>query len=122
MSSSQTEDIVNNRIIKLLPVAAALALCGLAQGATRTQTVPSVVVKYGDLNLDSVEGISRLHARLRGASQEVCSALDSRVLGLRDQYDRCVSDALKRGVADVRNDKLSTFHRWGRRALVASNG
>ena len=110
------------RIIKLLPVAAALALSGLAQGSTRSQEVLSIVVKYGDLNLDSVEGITTLHARLRGASQEVCSALDNRVLGLRDQYDRCVSDALKRGVADVRNEKLTTFHRWGRRALVASNG
>jgi UrcA family protein len=113
---------VNNRIIKLLPVAAALALGGFAQGSTRTQDIPSIVVRYGDLNLNSVEGISKLHARLRGASQEVCSALDNRVLGLREQYDRCVSDALKRGVEDVGNEKLSTFHRWGRRGLAASNG
>ena len=110
------------QIIKLLPVAAALALGGLAHGSTRSQQVPSVVVKYGDLNLNSVDGIAKLHARLRGASQEVCSALDNRVLGLREEYDRCVSDALIRGVADVRNEKLTTFHRWGRRALVASNG
>jgi UrcA family protein len=113
---------VNNRLIKLLPVAAALALGGFAQGSTRSQQIPSVVVNFGDLNLDSVEGIVKLHARLRGASQEVCSALDNRVLGLREDYDRCVSDALRRGVADVHNEKLTTFHRWGRRALVASNG
>lgn len=112
---------MNNRIIKLLPVAAALALSGLAQGATRAPVVPSVVVKYGDLNLDSVEGVSKLHARLKGASRQVCSKLDSRVLGLREQYDMCVSDAMKRSVADVDNAKLTTFHRWGRKALVASN-
>lgn len=113
---------MSSAFIKLLPVAAALAIGGLAQATTVTRDVPRVTVKYGDLNLDSVEGITRLHARLHGASREVCSALDSRVLGLRDEYERCVSDALRRGVADVDNDRLTTFHRWGRRALLASNG
>jgi UrcA family protein len=116
---------MSSAFIKLLPVAAALAISGLAQATTITRDVPRVTVKYGDLDLDSIDGITRLHARLSGASRQVCSKLDSRVLGLRDDYERCVSDALRRGVADVDNDKLTTYHhrgRSGRRALVASNG
>ena len=112
---------MNSRLIKLLPVAAALALSGVASASTVRQ-LPSVVVKYGDLNLDTVDGIATLHARLNKAARQVCSQLDSRVLGLRDQYDLCVSSAVSQSVAKVDNPRLTSFHRHGRKAAaVASN-
>jgi UrcA family protein len=113
---------MNSRLIKLLPVAAALALTGVAQAGT-VRELPSVVVKYGDLNLDTVDGVATLHTRLSKAAREVCSQLDSRVLGLRDQYDLCVSGAVTKSVAQVDNPRLTSFHRYGRKAAaVASNG
>ena len=113
---------MNSRLIKLLPVAAALALGGFAQAST-VREFPSVVVKYGDLNLNTVTGVATLHTRLSKAAREVCSQLDSRVLGLRDQYELCVSEAVTQGVAKVGNPSLTSFHRYGRKATaVASNG
>ena len=112
---------MSNQLIKLLPVVAALALSGLAQAGT-PRDLPSVVVKYGDLSLDSKAGIAALHSRLKTAAALVCSPLNSRVLGLRDQYEHCVSDAVAQSVAAVGNSDLSNFHRYGGRAgLVASN-
>ncbi len=108
------------RIIKLLPVAAALAVGGLAQASTVRQ-LSSVVVKYGDLDLQTNEGVASLHARLNKAARETCSQLDSRVLGLRQQYEYCVSSAVTKGVSDIGNEKLTAFHRYGRKGLVASN-
>ena len=117
------------RFIKLLPVAACLALSGVAT-ASIPKDVPSVVVKYGDLSLDTQAGVASLHARLKSAARYVCSSLDSRVLGLREQFDRCVSDAVKQSVAAVGNEDLSRYHRLGGRlggrfggrdGLVASN-
>ena len=117
------------RFIKLLPVAACLALSGVA-AASIPKDLPSVVVKYGDLSLDTKAGVASLHARLKSAAKYVCSSLDSRVLGLREQYDRCVSDAVKQSVAAVGNEDLSRYHRLsgrfggrsgGRDGLVASN-
>src|SRR5262245_23995596 len=105
---------MSKRFIKLLPVAAALALSGLAQ-ATTPKDLPSVVVKFGDLNLDTPAGIRNLHSRLRNAAQQVCSPLNSRVLGLRDQYEHCVSDAVKQSVSEIGNPNLSNFHRNGGR-------
>jgi UrcA family protein len=122
MRPTQTEDIMNSRLIKLLPVAAALALAGVAQAGT-VRELPSVVVKYGDLNLDTVDGVATLHTRLSKAAREVCSQLDSRVLGLREQYELCVSGAVTESVAKVDNPRLTSFHRYGRKAAaVASNG
>lgn len=113
---------MTSRFTKLLPVAAALALCGVA-GASTVRELPSVVVKYGDLDLDTIDGVATLHARLRKAAREVCGQLDSRVLGLREQYDHCVVDAVATGVARVDNPHLTSFHRLGRKSVaVASNG
>jgi len=112
-------------LVKLLPVAAALVLSNVGQAATtidRKTEVLSVVVKYGDLDLATRSGISKLHARLRGAAKQVCSPLDSRVLGLREQYDACVTDAVKRAVADVNKPAVTRFHRYGRHVTeLASN-
>ena len=108
---------------KLLVPAIALVVSGFAAAGTRVAAdVPSVVVQYGDLNLNSKAGVVRMHARLKGAAQAVCDSLNSRVLGLRDQYEHCVSDAVAQSVAAVGNSDLSNFHRYGGRAgLVASN-
>jgi UrcA family protein len=122
MRSMQTEEnIMSSRLIKLLPVAAALALCGVASAST-VRELSSVVVKYGDLDLNSVDGVAALHARLRVAARQVCGQLDSRVLGLREQYELCLSEAVTQSVAKVGNPGLTAFHRFGRKAAaVASN-
>jgi UrcA family protein len=118
MRSTFTEEqIMSKRLVKLLPLAAALAASSLAHAGTvaeQAKDLPSVVVKYGDLNLGTRSGVASLHARLRSAAKQVCNELDSRVLGLRDQFAGCVSDAMTRSVARVHNPNLTRFHRYGR--------
>lgn len=110
---------------KLLVPAVALVV-GLSAGGIATagsrvvSDVPSVVVQYGDLNLNSKAGVAKLHARLKGAAQTVCDSLNSRVLGLREQYDRCVTDAISDGVKQVGNPNLSNFHRDGRVSIAVA--
>ena len=108
---------------KLLLPAIALAMTGIATAATRVDAgIPSVVVQYGDLNLGTQAGVLKLHARLRSAAQDVCSPLNSRVLGLLEQYESCVDKAVAQSVAAVGNDALSNFHRYGKKpSLLASN-
>lgn len=108
---------------KLLSLAIALAMTGIASAGARVDSdTPSVVVRYGDLNLDSRAGVLTLHARLRSAAQNVCSPLDSRVLGLLEQYESCVADAIANSVAAVGNDSLSKYHRYGiKPSVLASN-
>ena len=112
---------MSKRLTQLLPLAAALAFCSVAQAST-PKDLPSVIVKYGDLSLDTRAGVASLHARLRNAAEQVCSPLNSRVLGLREQFEACVSDAVANSVAAVGNANLSRFHRYGKHAeLVASS-
>ncbi|MBC8026395.1 MAG: UrcA family protein [Steroidobacteraceae bacterium] len=108
---------------KLLPLAIALAMTGIAAAGTRVDTeVPSVVVEYGDLNLNTNAGVLKLHARLRSAAQNVCSPLDSRMIGRLGEYAACVTKAVTQSVAAVGNDSLSKYHRYGiKPAVLASN-
>ena len=64
---------MSKRLIKLLPLAAALALSGLATAGT-PKDLPSVIVKYGDLNLATKAGVANLHSRLRKAAASRCAA------------------------------------------------
>ena len=103
----------------LLPLVA-LAVSGVAAAAPRG--TDSVVVRFGDLDLNTQAGVVRLHERIRNAAESVCNTLDTRILGLRDAYDECVKEAVSNGVAAVANPNLSNFHSSkGKRAILASN-
>jgi UrcA family protein len=110
---------MSNRLIKLLPLAAALALSGIAVAGSRS--VPSVVVSYADLNLNSSAGVTSLHHRIRNAAETVCSQLQTRVLGLREAYEQCVDDAISSSVAAVDNANLSNYHQAPKGRVLASN-
>ena len=106
-------------IKKFLPLVA-LAVSGIATAAMPKSE--GVVVHFGDLNLNSQAGVVSLHKRIRNAAESVCSPLDLRILGLRDQYDECVKEAVSNGVAAVGNANLSNFHASkGKREVLASN-
>ena len=62
------ENIMSIRFIKLLPVAACLALSGVA-AASIPKDLPSVVVKYGDLCLNTKTGVGSLPARITNAAK-----------------------------------------------------
>ena len=104
MRLTNKEHILNKHLLALV----ALAVSGVAGAAPRN--AEGVVVHFGDLNLNTTEGVSRLHKRIHNAAESVCSPLDYRILGMRDAYDECVKDATSNGVAAVANPNLSSFH------------
>jgi UrcA family protein len=108
------------KTIKSLVSVAALVISGIA--AAGSPDDQSVVVRYGDLNLNSQAGVASLHKRIRNAAESVCSELNNHVLVLRDMYKQCVIEAVSNGVSQVANPNLSNFHRSkGKTPVVASN-
>ena len=99
----------------LLPVVAATltTVASASERITVRTDVPSVTVKYDAAALVTRAGVKDLRSRLFVAARSVCAELDSRVLGLRDQHDQCVRDAVRRSVADVGNENLTNFYRYG---------
>jgi UrcA family protein len=108
------------KTIKYLLPLAALALSSLASAGSRY--INEVVVKYGDLNLNSQAGVASLHKRIRNAAESVCNSLETRILGLRGAYEDCIEQAVNSGVAAVGNANLSALHAVkGKNVVVASN-
>jgi UrcA family protein len=105
--------------IKYLLPLVALAASGIAIAATRN--APGVVVRYGDLNLNSQAGVVSLHKRIRNAAESVCRPLETSIIGLNDAFGACVKEAVNNGVAAVANPNLSNFHASkGKGVVVAS--
>jgi UrcA family protein len=81
---------------------------GAAQAATSTDEVPSVVVRYGDLDLSTTEGARTLYQRISVAARQVCPVEFTKVLSLVGKNRACREAAIERAVNAVNNPRLAT--------------
>jgi UrcA family protein len=79
---------------------------GAAQAATSTDAVPTVVVRYGDLDLSSTEGARVLYQRISVAARQVCPVEFSRAVLQVGKNRACREAAIERAVNAVNNPQL----------------
>ena len=94
--------------MKFLIPLAALALSGIA--AAGLHGTNSIVVRFGDLNLDSPNGVASLHRRIRTAAKSVCGRLETTTIGLRTGYRMCVAGTIDDAVTKVNHEGLTNYH------------
>ena len=70
-------------------------------------TVPTVHVRYDDLDLQSDAGTLSLYRRISQAARSVCPDADSRDLLARSRSNQCQADAIARAVTDVNSPRLA---------------
>jgi UrcA family protein len=104
------KNLIASPFARVSGAAALLLACGaagLAAAATPVDQVPSVVVRYGDLNLQSDDGLLALHRRLSAAASKVCpkpsSNLDLAGLTLARS---CQSAAIARAMRSLHDPHL----------------
>src|ERR1700742_4800332 len=92
----------------LAAAVAAAAVASMASAATpaakveySSDRVPSIVVRYDDLNLSTEQGSRQLYTRIKSAAQKVCPVALSRNLSSISSSERCQSEAIDRAVAVV---------------------
>jgi UrcA family protein len=93
-----------------LALGSALAVAGEASDHT---TLRQQTVRFGDLNLQSVEGVVTLYRRITSAAEEVCapsSRPGSRIVS--SDYRDCVARAVAEAVAKIGRPELSTLYAW----------
>jgi UrcA family protein len=88
----------------------ALALGFQPAHAAPLQDVPSVVVRFADLNLSRSEGARVLYRRLKGAAEAVCAPLDDRDAARHMSYKVCVQTAISTAVAKVNQPALTAYY------------
>jgi len=83
---------------------------GPAEAATPPQAgVPSVVVKFNDLDLDTDAGAQALYRRLVIAARQVCPSDAGVNLHLANLAYRCRSEALARAVRQLNKPALTAI-------------
>jgi UrcA family protein len=93
-----------------LALGSALAVAG--EGSDHT-TLRQQTVRFGDLNLHSVEGAATLYRRITSAAEDVCapsSMPGSRIVS--SDYRNCVARAVGEAVAKIDRPELSTLYAW----------
>lgn len=99
---------------------ATLSLGAAAHAAEAPRTsvdVDSVVVRYGDLNLQDDAGVAQLQRRLEAAAAQVCGRADPRDMKLAALTRQCVDAAVMRAVAEVGSPQLARLNASRARAL-----
>ncbi len=82
-----------------------------ADGRTADGDPLKYYVRYADLNLSNMEGVTALYARLRHAAQEVCGPdVDNRELVRVQKYGACLDQAVAQAVAKIDRPLLSQYH------------
>ena len=99
---ARTAVLVGSSLLSSLAVA--------ANSVTLSDEVPSVVVRYGDLNLASEAGARKLYQRLTVAAQEVCPAQDAHSLALLSYNRTCRANAIARAVHEINSPRLAALH------------
>jgi len=89
--------------------------------AQTSDTVPSVVVKYGDLNLGSPAGAKLLLKRIEAAANAACGGQpDIRELDKLANFKACRSSAVTRAVRAVNSPMLTAMANGGAPDSVAA--
>jgi UrcA family protein len=89
---------------------AAIAIAPVSFAATQNSDVPSIKVRYNDLNLTTSAGVDALYTRIARAANAVCPIADIRDLAAVSYAKQCQVQAIARAVQEVNNTKLAVVH------------
>jgi UrcA family protein len=102
---------MNKLTLLVLALAMVQTITTLPASAGEEIITKSQVVRFGDLNLSSDQGIRTLYQRIRTAARKVCSqANDTMVLEHRN-FRGCVNKAVDEAVDKVNRPALTAMHR-----------
>ena len=105
--NTATPKLTIRRSLALAGAFAALAVSTLSFAAPLSDDVPSVAVRYDDLNLTTPAGVNALYSRISHAARAVCPDSYSRDLAVQSAAERCQVQAIAKAVHAVNNPQLA---------------
>ena len=94
----------------LLGSLAGVMAAGAAGAATPDRDVPSVVVKFDELTLDTDKGVNQLYRRIVYAAKQVCPDGTMRDLSASRRVEQCRKQAVARAIQQIDNPRLAALH------------
>ena len=110
MATVTVKQTTFRRSLALATACAALVVTTISVAAPATNQVPSIKVRYDDLNLATPAGVSALYKRISHAARNVCPDAYSRDLTMVAASEACQASAIARAVNEVNNPQLASLH------------
>jgi UrcA family protein len=98
------------RMATLVGYFIAASATGVAAAASPATDVPSVVVRYADLDLATDQGVRTLYTRIARAALKVCPDAPISDLNAVAQARTCQRQAIARAVRDVNRPMLAAVY------------
>ena len=103
-------------IARYAPTVAALGMLtsgsfGVSALEAEQSALPTVTVRYADLDLNTSAGAEELYARLRTAARHVCNVAEARALGDAMRSKACYQQVLAAAVNNVKSPMVDALHR-----------
>jgi UrcA family protein len=92
---------------------AALSAESAAARSLLDDSPPSEIVQYGDLNLETPQGVASLYRRIHVAADRVCKSTEGPQVVSRTfwfAWHSCVDHAVAGAVQMAHNENLSAYH------------
>lgn len=109
-SAELTRKIASRGAAALLVLTASFGALSSAPAATPDNSIPSVTVRYADLNLSTEAGARALYRRITFAAKQVCPADDIRNLSTLDKARACQQAAIEHAVRLIDNPQFAAVH------------
>jgi len=107
---------IHRVIVRMAALLVFPALFTMEPALAATEAVPSVTVRYHDLNLNNPEGVATLYERIHNAATVVCRPEEGPQVVNRifwNAWNDCFNHAIANAVKAVHNEQLSAYH-WQR--------
>jgi UrcA family protein len=98
------------RVAMLVGSIITAAAAGVASAAGNPPEVPSVVVRFTDLDLGTDQGVRSLYSRIARAAHVVCPDAPIRDLNAAAQSRACQQQAIARAVREVNTPLLAAVY------------
>lgn len=86
------------------------AAASVTDAATAPADVPSMTVRYADLDITTEQGAHTLYRRIQSAAQAVCPSADFRDLERSAMSRSCQEQAIARAVQAVSSPRLAAVY------------
>jgi UrcA family protein len=104
---------ISHRVIVRIAALLVFPAFFIVEPAVAVEVLPSVTVRYHDLNLNNSQGVATLYKRIHNAANVVCRREEGPQLVNRifwTAWNECFNHAITNAVRTVNNEKLSAYY------------
>jgi UrcA family protein len=100
-----------NRYMTIIAIFAFTIIHQVAHAGPPTEGLPTVTVRFADLDLNHAPGAAVLYQRLKYAAEQACSSFRGRGIKTNELLGQCINQSVAASVAKIDRPVLTQYYR-----------